>query len=94
MLDTTGQKICDDNSYVRYKEGLRRELLRNNILVANDTAGLKIDTDQIKSISLFDGNLALAYPNNGLLTYLTLRYGPPRESVDFGGTFTIYRFQK
>jgi hypothetical protein len=94
MLDTTGQKICDDNSSVRYKEGLRRELLRNNILVANDTAGLKIDTDQIKSISLFDGNLALAYPNNGLLTYLTLRYGPPRESVDFEGIFKIYRFQK
>ena len=94
MLDTTGQKICDDNSYVRYKEGLRRELMRNNILVANDTAGLKIDTNNIKSISLFDGNLALAYPNNGLLSFLTLRYGPPRESVDFGGTFTIYRFQK
>ncbi|MFM2202177.1 MAG: hypothetical protein RL040_1377, partial [Bacteroidota bacterium] len=94
MRDTTGQKICDDNSYVRYKEGLRRELLRNNILVANDTAGLKIDTDKIKSISLFDGNLALAYPNNGLLSYLTLRYGPPRESVDFEGIFKIYRFQK
>lgn len=94
MRDTAGQKICDDNSYVRYKEGLRRELLRNNILVANDTAGLKIDTDKIKSISLFDGNLALAYPNNGLLSYLTLRYGPPQESVDFDGIFKIYRFQK
>lgn len=94
MRDTTGRKMCDDNSYVRYKEGLRRELLRNNILVANDTAGLHIDTDKINSISLFDGNLALAYPNNGLLSYLTSRYGPPRESADFEGAFKIYRFQK
>ncbi|MFM7727909.1 MAG: hypothetical protein ACKO7B_14500, partial [Flavobacteriales bacterium] len=94
MRDTTGHKICETNSYVRYKEGLRRELMRNNMLVANDTAGLLIDTNKVKSISLFDGNLSLAYPNNGLLSYLTARYGSPRESADFEGVFKIYRFQK
>jgi hypothetical protein len=94
FADTVGEKISSDASYVRYKEGLRRELLRNQIVVTHDSSTLKIDTSTIQSIALFDGNLSLAYPQNGLYEFLQSQYGPPIESKDYSGIYKIHLFKK
>lgn len=94
MSDTLGTRISFDNSYVSFKEGLRRELRRNRIIISNDSSSLQIDTTSIKRVAFFDGNFSLAYPNNGILQYLEKRYGPPSQSNDFSGLFKIYVFTK
>jgi hypothetical protein len=94
MTDTLGEKISSDNSYVRFKEGFRRELRRHHIVVSNDSSTLQLDTLDIKSVALFDGNLSLAYPENGLFEYVKSRYGDPVSKRDFSGLYTIYLFRK
>jgi hypothetical protein len=92
--DTAGTKLITDASYAAQKEGLRRELKENRILISHDSAQLDLDDSSIKSIAFFDGNLSLSYPENGIYPYLVERYGSPIESQHFEGVFSVYLFQK
>lgn len=94
MNDTLGEKISYDNSYVRFKEGFRRELRQHGIVVSNDSSSIQIDTTTIQRVAFFDGNLSLAYPDNGIYNFLESRYGPPLETTDFSGLYKIYVFTK
>jgi hypothetical protein len=94
MQDTAGIKLINEQGYTRYKEGLRRELLRNRILISHDSSNLQIDTSIVRSIAYFDGNTKLAYPDNGIIEYLTNRYGEPIERKTYMEVYSIYRFEK
>jgi len=94
MCDTVGAKISFDKSYVRFKEGFRRELRKHRIVISNDSSALQLDTASVHSIAFFDGNLSLAYPNNGIFTFLESRYGAPSQTTDFSGLYKIYVFAK
>jgi hypothetical protein len=94
MEDTLGEKLVSESGYTRYKEGLRRELLRNRIVISHDTSNLDIDTTRIRSITYYDGNTNLAYPHNGIIEYLRELYGEPKESRSFSGIYSVYRFSR
>jgi hypothetical protein len=94
MQDTAGIKLVNEQGYTRFKEGLRRELLRNRILISHDSSNLKIDTSAVRSIAYYDGNTKLAYPQNGIIEFLTKRYGEPVERKTFMDVYSIYRFEK
>jgi hypothetical protein len=92
MTDTLGKRISYDNSYVRFKEGMRRELRQHRIVVSNDSSTLQLDTLKLSRVAFFDGNLPLSYPNNGIFEYLERRFGPPQKMEDFSGLYRIYMF--
>jgi hypothetical protein len=92
MTDTLGKRISYDNSYVRFKEGMRRELRQHRIVVSNDSSTLQLDTLKLSRVAFFDGNLSLSYPNNGIFAYLERRFGPPQKMEDFSGLYRIYMF--
>jgi hypothetical protein len=92
--DTLGPKIVHEEGYTRFKEGFRRELKKDHILISHDSTLLTIDTSAVRCIALFDGNLSLAYPENGLYAFLSARYGPPVKSETFEGTYAVHLFQK
>jgi hypothetical protein len=94
MQDTLGEKLVSESGYTRFKEGLRRELLRNRIVISHDSSNLDIDTTSIRSITYYDGNTSLAYPQNGIIEYLRERYGEPKESRSFSGIYSVYRFSR
>lgn len=94
MEDTLGEKLVSEPGYTRFKEGLRRELIRNRIVISHDSSNLDIDTTRIRSITYYDGNTNLAYPQNGIIEYLRERYGEPKESQSFSGIYSVYRFSR
>jgi hypothetical protein len=94
LQDTLGEKLVSESGYTRFKEGLRRELLRNRIVISHDSSNLDIDTTSIRSITYYDGNTSLAYPQNGIIEYLRERYGEPKESRSFSGIYSVYRFSR
>jgi hypothetical protein len=94
MQDTAGIKLVNEQGYTRFKEGLRRELLRNRILISHDSSNLQIDTSTVRSVAYYDGNTKLAYPHNGIIEFLTKRYGEPVERKTFMDVYSIYRFEK
>lgn len=94
MRDTAGIKLVNEQGYTRFKEGLRRELLRNRILISHDSSNLQIDTSTVRSVAYYDGNTKLAYPHNGIIEFLTKHYGEPVERKTFMDVYSIYRFEK
>jgi hypothetical protein len=94
MQDTAGIKLVNEQGYTRFKEGLRRELLRNRILISHDSSNLQIDTSTVRSVAYYDGNTKLAYPHNGIIEFLTKRYGEPVERKTFMDVYSVYRFEK
>lgn len=92
MRDTSGIKLIDDPGFVRHKEGLRRELLKNRIIVSHDSTDLNIQ--YATSVVYYDGNTSLSYPTNGIYDYLRERFGEPAESASFGSIYNVYLFEK
>lgn len=92
MHDTSGVKLISDLGFSRYKEGLRRELLRNRIIISHDSSTLHIGNAQ--SVAYYDGNTKLSYPNNGIYDYLFARFGEPIERKSFEGIYIVYLFRK
>ena len=94
MQDTVGKKLAGESGYTRFKEGLRRELFRNRIVISQDSSNLQIDTTSIRSIAYYDGNINLAYPQNGIIEYLRKLYGEPKEIQSYSGIYSVYRFSR
>jgi hypothetical protein len=92
MRDTSGVKLISDSGFARYKEGLRRELQRNRIIISHDSSTLNIGNAQ--SVAYYDGNTKLSYPDNGIYDYLRARFGEPIEHKSFDGIYTVYLFRK
>jgi hypothetical protein len=92
MQDTSGVKLISDSGFARYKEGLRRELLRNRIIISHDSSAM--DLGNAQSVAYYDGNTKLSYPDNGIYDYLFARFGQPIERKSFEGIYTVYLFRK
>ncbi len=92
ISDTLGVKLISDPGFARHKEGLRRELLKNRIIVSHDSSELNIQ--HATSVVYYDGNTSLSYPENGIYDYLHERYGDPVESKSFEDVYTVYLFEK
>jgi len=92
MQDTSGVKLISDSGFARYKEGLRRELLRNRIIISHDSSAM--DLGNAQSVAYYDGNTKLSYPDNGIYDYLLARFGQPIERKSFEGIYTVYLFRK
>jgi hypothetical protein len=92
MRDTSGVKLISESGFARYKEGLRRELLRNRIIISHDSSTLNIGNAQ--SVAYYDGNTKLSYADNGIYDYLFAHFGEPIERKAYDGIYTVYLFRK
>jgi hypothetical protein len=90
--DTSGAKLISDRGFARHKEGIRRELLANRIIVSHDSSDLSLG--DAKSVAYYDGNTSLSYPQNGIYQYLRERFGEPKESKSFEGVYRVYLFNR
>lgn len=94
QTDTVGKKIVLDSGYTVHKEGLRRELSRNKIFIANDSSQFQINFDTIPNLIFLDAYSEYIYPQNGLKAKIEKHYGPPQIIEDLGGFNFIYTYQK
>lgn len=92
LSDTLGQRMIAEEGYTQYKEGLRRELARNLIFVANQPSHFAFNLDTVKSVVFLDAYSEYIYPNNGIKEELLRRFGEPKEERDMGNGIVLYRF--
>ncbi|MEZ4799067.1 MAG: glycosyltransferase family 39 protein [Flavobacteriales bacterium] len=92
--DTIGNKIVTDTGYTVHKEGLRRELFKNGISIANDSSQVNLDLEHTSQLIFVDAYSEYIYPNNGIRQKLEKHFGNPKQVQDLGGYHFIYLYEK